>query len=437
MSREDNQITKKDKRRLIVNVFNNIRAPDKIKEFYELQKNLSSLKQDVNILQAYTSSKITTKKVLKKIFHKKCYSNSPYKRKENNLYSIVSPKKNINSKVTKTISQHKNSLNKNTEKTYNKNTYDNLFITNLSSDENNNPNLTINTNVNSNLKNKKRFIKDNIYNLRSNMLPALQSYNYYFTSIQSKKNNNGRYNNNIHKSFDNYSKNNKKIDKLKKLFMNNNFNSSITSNSNKSSLKNLKPCEISRNCKTIDNNLPKISNNLAKKTQKNCCDISNKIKSRLFDYNFVKWDINSRIKYLEWKYGILEIDKYFMDIDGFNKPLELELDKNKNIFDKAADVIFDIQKTQSQKSINITDKKYGIRNKLFKKNKNLDEKKDIDIFLEKRMDIYRNLQLINLRKKLEKRSRKKINDLLFKCKRGVNLINKSTFERKKEDGYDN
>ena len=419
MSKRDNQKLRRDKKRLTLHIFQDVEGPNKDVEFSEIQKNLTDLKQDVNLLQACTVSKSTAEKVLKKMLNTDCDSNHSSKRIQNHLFSIASPKKIFNEK-NKAITQNKKYTNRCSKKSYDENNYDNVFVTNLSANENYNANFSTCMDGNQNLKIKKSCNKEHINNLRQKILPPLQKYSY-FTTTKNK----------INSSFDNYNKNKIKTDALKNLFMTNISNRSIILN-NKSSFKNLKSLKLSRNRKKKSEDLPKITYSLVKKMQKNSGAISKKIKSKLLDCNLIKWDLDSRIKYLDWKFGILEIDKYFMDIDEFTKPQEMELEKRKSLAEQANDVISDIQKSQKEKSPNNLDIKYGIKAKLIqKKEEDLDEKKDIDIILEKKTDVYKNLQLINKRKKSEKNSRKKIDDLLYRCGRKVNLINLSTFERKK------
>ena len=72
------------------------------------------------------------------------------------------------------------------------------------------------------------------------------------------------------------------------------------------------------------------------------------------------WYMNARFKYTEYKYGIAEIQKYFMDIKEFGKPEEDEINKRKTFFDFAEETIEELNKEKYQKQFESTTQKYGI-----------------------------------------------------------------------------
>ena len=61
--------------------------------------------------------------------------------------------------------------------------------------------------------------------------------------------------------------------------------------------------------------------------------------------------MKSKIKLAQWKFGIAEIEKYFVDLKAYGKPEEEELLKRKTFYDVVEDLIDEIKKEKEEKDI--------------------------------------------------------------------------------------
>jgi len=165
-------------------------------------------------------------------------------------------------------------------------------------------------------------------------------------------------------------------------------------------------------------NLKKENNNIKKKIYKG-----------MEKFNIMEWYMKTRFKYTQYKYGIAEIDKYFMDLKAYGKPEEEEIEKRKTFYEHVEDLIEDIHEVQQKKEIEKLNKKYGIeqnKKKIVKSKKN---KKEFNIPQQNQMiELSRALKEIEKRRKMEKQKRKEVDDILFKCKQRLHSIN--SFENK-------
>ena len=138
--------------------------------------------------------------------------------------------------------------------------------------------------------------------------------------------------------------------------------------------------------------------------------------------------MKTRFKYALYKYGIAEIQKYFMDIKAYGKPEEEEIEKRKTFYEHVEDIIDDIHAIKQQKELEKLNKKYGVKydkkklNKLNKKNEKEDDNKFV-IQKKQMVELSKALQEIDKRQKKEKKKRQEIDDILFKCKQGIQSIN--------------
>ena len=62
-------------------------------------------------------------------------------------------------------------------------------------------------------------------------------------------------------------------------------------------------------------------------------------------------DFEPKFKYLNWKYGISDIIKYFIDIDAYKRIEEDEIKDKKIFYDRLDDMIDNIKITKKNKNI--------------------------------------------------------------------------------------
>ena len=91
--------------------------------------------------------------------------------------------------------------------------------------------------------------------------------------------------------------------------------------------------------------------------------IKNIINNKLREHNLIDWEMKSRLKLAQWKYGIAEVQKYFIDLAAYGKPEENELIQRKTFYDVVDDLIDDIKKTKEEKEIKTIEDKYINKNK--------------------------------------------------------------------------
>jgi hypothetical protein len=204
-------------------------------------------------------------------------------------------------------------------------------------------------------------------------------------------------------------------------FLRTSKNEQNSSSKNKSSTNN--------KSKSIDKEeFPKVNLKI-KEMKKDNNTIKNKIHKGIEKFNIMEWYMRTRFKYTEYKYGIAEIDKYFMDLKAYGKPEEEEIEKRKTFYEHVEDVIDEIHEVQKQKEIEKLNKKYGIDQDKKKIIKSKQGKKDFNLPQQKQMiELSRALKEIARRKKKEKISREEISDILEKCKQRLFSIN--SFEKK-------
>jgi len=173
---------------------------------------------------------------------------------------------------------------------------------------------------------------------------------------------------------------------------------------------------------------PKV-NSMIKDMKKDNNTIKNKIHKGIEKFNIMEWYMRTRFKYTEYKYGIAEIDKYFMDLKAYGKPEEEEIEKRKTFYEYVEDVIDDIHQVQQQKEIEKLNKKYGIDQDKKKIVKSKVAKKEFNLPQQKQMiELSKALKEIAKRKKKEKNCREEIGDILLKCRQRLHSIN--SFEKK-------
>ena len=171
--------------------------------------------------------------------------------------------------------------------------------------------------------------------------------------------------------------------------------------------------------------LPKIEklNSMSKKNRK----IIDNLKQSCFEYDLDNWEMKSKFKYAQWKYGIADIQKYFVDLKEFGQKEETELEFRKSFYEKVDDIIKEIQKTQEKRELISND-----NGKLYKGSIVLDEKENeydkYELLEKKRMKLVKVMKKNEERRNKEKIKRNMIDEILYQCKRGANIINRSQTE---------
>ena len=149
-------------------------------------------------------------------------------------------------------------------------------------------------------------------------------------------------------------------------------------------------------------------------------------KNRRFYYELEKWIMSSKFKYAKWRFGVADIDKYFVDMKEFGENEEKELEMRKSFYEKVNLVINELKEDKERRELLNIERKYGIKidneeKKTLKDNEYWNEDKANN----KMGEICKVLKLTKQRKLKEKEQRNLIEEILFQCKKGVNNINNS------------
>ena len=375
-------------------IFSQMQDTKKIRRYSFLQHNLSKLQDSITLLNYYsTKGKINSKNKKNVIIS----SQKPLKTEQSYRSKTFKKfiKNVINLEAQKKINESRNRLNNNLKNKKNKdmtksqfndsiNLKKNLFVTNINY-KNTSKNIS-KIITNTSYKDNNAFSRDN-----SNILPFLSktSFNPNSSDISVIKSN----------------------------------------KNNQSSCSKNKSLSHNKNSSLEKEEFPKVANDKIKELKKENNKIKKKIYKGIEKFNIMEWYMKTRFKYTQYKYGIAEIDKYFMDLKAYGKPEEEEIEKRKTFYDHVEDIIDDIHEMQQKKEIEKLNKKYGIdqdKKKIIKSKKN---KKESNIPQQNQMlELSRALKEIEKRRKKEKQKRKEIKDILFKCKQSLHSIN--SFESK-------
>ena len=374
-------------------IFSQLPDTKKIRRYSFLQHNLSQLQDSVTLLNYYTTKakinsknkKTVTISSQKPLKTEQAYRSKTFKKFVKDAINLEAKKK-----LNESRNRLKNNLKTNKNKDMTKSQFNdsvnlkkNLFVTNINyKNTKNNSKIITSTSY----KDNNAFSRDH-----SNILPLLSKTSFNPNSsdisvINSNKNNQSS-----------YSK-----------------NRSLSHNKNSSKEKE---------------DYPKTANDMIKNLKKENNNIKKKIYKGMEKFNIMEWYMKTRFKYTQYKYGIAEIDKYFMDLKAYGKPEEEEIEKRKTFYEHVEDLIEDIHEVQQKKEIEKLNKKYGIdqdKKKIVKSKKN---KKEFNIPQQNQMiELSRALKEIEKRRKMEKQKRKEVDDILFKCKQHLHSIN--SFENK-------
>ena len=160
------------------------------------------------------------------------------------------------------------------------------------------------------------------------------------------------------------------------------------------------------------------------KYNKNIKNNINFVKNQ-FEYKYDTFE--ALYKYLNWKYGTADVNKYFIDIDTYKKNPEDIIDRKKSFYDKLDDMVDFLIKKRKMKDMENIKKQYGIN--INKKKDNIDYNTiNVDesekLFL-KGKKIKNKLKEVYERRKLEKGTRVKIKNILNRSKDRISIINKN------------
>ncbi len=380
--------------------------PKKKEHYSEFQDNLSKLEHSVSLLRYYaTKTKVKQKQIKKKFFSiPKVLQTEPNYRLKGSKRIL----KNIDFELNLTKVNNKESNNLNT---LSNNPLKESSLTHFSNNKSNKKIFMTHLNYkNGNKKNSSKIINsktiDNTSKSKNETLPPVL-----------ERNNNNSINNN-----------NPKFSTLD--------NSLLKANIDKIESKTIKPINSlkkNRIIKSINKRqsverekkekFPKLANYLIRSVKRENNNIRNEIYNGMDTFNVMNWYMQSRFKYAQYKFGIAEIQKYFMDLRAYGKPEEEEIEKRKTFYDHVEDVVQEIQDIKELKEFEKLNKKYGVEQDKKKIIKSKKEKKDNEDPQEKQIfELSKALRQIAERQKKEKQRRDQINEILFKSKQGLHSI---------------
>lgn len=417
------------------NVFSTVKKPEKSNQYQKLRANLNLLSKDVKLLGDYINKNNSEKnkrfdKSLNRIIqYKKFVARSSFlmRKKKNagkaNVLNVIIDyinSKNTNSAKKKTKTKRKQSSNKS------RNTLIYKTQINKSSNLGNGlPKLNFafdkssETNVDSS--------RNNINISNTFRLPVVRNKNskhiYFYTDDNENKE---EYNNKIYRQYYEPSKNisidkNSFIKKYPKILNNNKLKNGI-------------------NRYELGNSAEKMVKIINDKNTK----IKNKINYKLAEQELIDWEIKSKLKFAKWKFGVAEIEKYFVDLKAYGKPEEEELLKRKTFYDAVEDLIDELKQEKEEREMKDLKKNYDKKtdkdfNDIDKGDKKAEQNNDInmvDNIMNKHSEVSQSLQKVKARKLNEARARNLINNILVQSELGRKAINRST-EKLYNDKYYN
>jgi hypothetical protein len=415
------------------NVFSKVAKSEKDKLYTKLQNNLNGLAKDVKLLEEYDNKDNLGKK--KKFrygrlgghenAYKRFIRNSALFRKKmknanqinllgniiylnNNKSSNSKKKKSSKSKKTNRYTKKTQLIYKTEVKDYPKLINGNkLPKINLNSDRASESN--IDTSFNNNLNNSSSTRLPVILNRDPNKL-------YLFTDGNEEKQNIVKFNK---KNYRRYYVSHKNINSSENSFVQK-FPTIMNSQRRNSSINR--------------DELGQSADKVVKMMQEKNIKIKGRINYKLAEEELVDWEMKSKIKLAQWKFGIAEIEKYFVDLRAYGKPEEEELLKRKTFYDVVEDLIDDIKKVKEEKDIEKIKGKYNKEEKKdlddFEKNEKGKKKdEDIDIVdnaMNKHAEVSDALKKIQKRKINEEKKRHLIDTILVQSDLRRRAINRST-----------
>ena len=438
--------------RLLLNskIFQTINIPEKIKGLSQIQKYMSNLRYSLDLLDQSRFKKKTnlfhpSRSVLIKNIKNENENNNSNRYEENResksnnkiisnsrlygdrLSQLKEKNKKLLNKILKNKKKNKDNLTNSSNEKIEKSRDNNIFVTSFDTskvkEKNENSSGVIITELNET--NKKIISRNYKYSL-----PKIESKSVR-DNIMLSQNSRNRNKTHIIKpniSFNIKRQKNKFLTKEEKDYVNTIDNNNPINIFNKSKEKE----DINKlNKKLIslfgyDFRQSKPSNPEISNIIKGIKNLKNNINKKYSEYELDKWIMNSKMKYAKWKFGINELEKYFMDVEEFGIKERNELEIRKTFYKKLNLLIDDIKDEQEMKRIKEREKDYGINikkedKKLIRDNEYwIDEKA-----LNKMSEQNHFLKMAKQRKIREQRNRDIIDYILLKCRQSANNINNS------------
>ena len=430
-------------------IFQTINIPEKIKGLSQIQKYMSNLRYSLDLLDQSRFKKKTnlfhpSRSVLIKNIKNENENNNSNRYEENResksnnkiisnsrlygdrLSQLKEKNKKLLNKILKNKKKNKDNLTNSSNEKIEK-SRDNIFVTSFDTskvkEKNENSSGVIITELNET--NKKIISRNYKYSL-----PKIESKSVR-DNIMLSQNSRNRNKTHIIKpniSFNIKRQKNKFLTKEEKDYVNTIDNNNPINIFNKSKEKE----DINKlNKKLIslfgyDFRQSKPSNPEISNIIKGIKNLKNNINKKYSEYELDKWIMNSKMKYAKWKFGINELEKYFMDVEEFGIKERNELEIRKTFYKKLNLLIDDIKDEQEMKRIKEREKDYGINikkedKKLIRDNEYwIDEKA-----LNKMSEQNHFLKMAKQRKIREQRNRDIIDYILLKCRQSANNINNS------------
>ena len=459
------------------NIFKTLKVPERRQRLANLNKGVINLNKVINLLEVNLNKKNNQKKInhsldpTSKLTRLKINEEQKLK-KFISLENLISQKANTNSESL-TISNSKRSRNVLFMDRYSSLKRKNQIILNkLNSNDNNNIKKSLygklfNTNNNENITSEFNLSKSKNLTRNNNILRKIntESTNFYENKINSKRNLNELTERNISSIKIlppiKIKKENLIIDNkystisTKVLNESKNFNDSLSSNISKNSEKNIKDEEKEENQNNLDylkknyirikpqtdrsysssiKNISKTNNNIIKFLAENPSLSSNSqvvknynkniktIKNSRYKYDIDNWVMKLKFKYANWKYGIEDVQKYFIDLKDIGKDEEKELERRRSFFEKVELMVKNLNEEQERKKYMNVYKKYGINVNDQKKNLKENEFWVNELNDKKMRELNKELKLTEQRKIKEKENRKKLKNILKKYREGFDNI---------------
>ena len=428
------------------NVFSKVSKSEKNKQYQNLQNGLRSLSKDVRLLEDFANKDNFGKG--KKLVKRKGYqyknfiakSNFLLRRKQgrhstfldiinNYIYGQANKDKSSSKKKGKKLNKSKPTKNLNKSK-------DHYSIYKTEIDKSSNINRNILPNINFNLDNSLETKMDSI---TKNI--NVSNSSTIFPTIEKRE----------PKKLYLYTEPSEKIEKKNK----------ITKKFNRQMLLPNKKTDLNNNSfikefpKIIDKNqrlkssinrfeLSQSTDKMVKKLKEKNQKIKNGINYHLAIQNLIDWEMKSKMKLARWKFGIAEIEKYFVDLKAYGKQEEEELLKRKTFYDIVEELIDEIKESNEEKKLNNIKNKYNKGEKknfddFDKKDKNDEENNElnmVDNAINKHSEVSKVLEKIRIRKLNEERTRHIITNILVQSDLSRKAIIHSTdkyYEKKSEE----
>ena len=146
------------------------------------------------------------------------------------------------------------------------------------------------------------------------------------------------------------------------------------------------------------------------------------IKKSRYKYDIDNWVMKLKFKYAKWKYGIDDVQKYFIDSKDIGKDEEKELERRRSFYEKVELMIKQLNEEQERKKYMSVYKKYGINVNDKKKNLKENEFWENELNDKKMRELNKELKLTEQRIIKEKENRKKLKNILKKYREGFDNI---------------